>query len=92
MTFAPNFTRRLLLVGLGLFLAASQIAQAAEIRVITSGAFTEAYKNWCLNLRSKLATKSSARSAPPWAMHLIRFPHASRVAKSLTSSFCRMAA
>jgi molybdate transport system substrate-binding protein len=39
-----NITRRALLVGLGLFLAASQLAQAAEIRVITSGAFTEAYK------------------------------------------------
>ena len=39
-----NITRRLLLVGIGLFLAASQVAQAAEIRVITSGAFTEAYK------------------------------------------------
>lgn len=45
MTFTPNnITRRLLLVGLGVFLAASQVAQAAEIRVITSGAFTEAYK------------------------------------------------
>ena len=45
MTFAHNnITRRLLLVGLGLLLAASHIAQAAEIRVITSGAFTEAYK------------------------------------------------
>jgi len=45
MTFANNnITRRLLLVGLGFFLAASQVAQAAEIRVITSGAFTEAYK------------------------------------------------
>ena len=39
-----TLTRRLLLAGLGLFLAASQLAQAAEIRVITSGAFTEAYK------------------------------------------------
>lgn len=39
-----TLTRRLLLAGLGLLLAASQFAQAAEIRVITSGAFTEAYK------------------------------------------------
>ena len=45
MTFTPhNITRRLLLLGLGVILAASHVAQAAEIRVITSGAFTEAYK------------------------------------------------
>ena len=45
MTMQHNtLTRRLLLAGLGVFLAASQLAQAAEIRVITSGAFTEAYK------------------------------------------------
>ena len=44
MTLTHHITRRLLLVGVGLFLAAAQIAQAAEIRVITSGAFTEAYK------------------------------------------------
>ena len=44
MTFIPHLTRRLVLAGLGLFLVASQAVQAAEIRVITSGAFTEAYK------------------------------------------------
>lgn len=44
MTFASHLSRRLILVSLGLFLATSHLAQAAEIRVITSGAFTEAYK------------------------------------------------
>ena len=45
MTIQHNtLTRRLLLAGLGLLLATSQLVQAAEIRVITSGAFTEAYK------------------------------------------------
>jgi molybdate transport system substrate-binding protein len=41
---APSFTRRLGLLGLGLFVFAAQLVHAAEIRVITSGAFTEAYK------------------------------------------------
>lgn len=36
--------RRLALLGLGLWLLIGSWAQAAEIRVITSGAFTEAYK------------------------------------------------
>jgi molybdate transport system substrate-binding protein len=44
MTHALHLTRRLFVLGLGLWLAAAHIAQAAEIRVITSGAFTEAYK------------------------------------------------
>ena len=45
MTIQHNtLTRRLLLAGLGLLLATSQLVQAAGIRVITSGAFTEAYK------------------------------------------------
>ena len=44
MTHALHLTRRLFVIGLGLWLAAAHIAQAAEIRVITSGAFTEAYK------------------------------------------------
>ena len=44
MTHTPKITRRLLLAGLSLFFAASQLTHAAEIRVITSGAFTEAYK------------------------------------------------
>ena len=39
-----NFSRRLWLLGLGLALFVGQLAQAAELRVITSGAFTEAYK------------------------------------------------
>ncbi len=42
--FNPSFTRRLALLGLGLFVFAAQLVHAAEIRVITSGAFTEAYK------------------------------------------------
>jgi molybdate transport system substrate-binding protein len=37
-------SRRIAIAGLGLFLCLAQIVQAAEIRVITSGAFTEAYK------------------------------------------------
>lgn len=37
-------TRRIALAGVGLFLCFAHTAQAAEIRVITSGAFTEAYK------------------------------------------------
>ncbi len=44
MTHALHLTRRLFVIGLGLWLAAAHIAQAEEIRVITSGAFTEAYK------------------------------------------------
>ncbi len=44
MRHAIHLTRRLFVIGLGLCLAAAHIAQAAEIRVITSGAFTEAYK------------------------------------------------
>jgi molybdate transport system substrate-binding protein len=44
MTFLQHITRRAALLGIGVFLLASQIASAAEIRVITSGAFTEAYK------------------------------------------------
>jgi len=44
MTHALHLTRRLFVIGLGLWLAVAHIAQAAEIRVITSGAFTEAYK------------------------------------------------
>jgi len=44
MTFFQHITRRTALLGIGVFLLASQIASAAEIRVITSGAFTEAYK------------------------------------------------
>jgi molybdate transport system substrate-binding protein len=44
MTFFQHITRRAVLLGIGVFLLASQIASAAEIRVITSGAFTEAYK------------------------------------------------
>ena len=37
-------SRRIAIAGLGLFLCLVQLVQAAEIRVITSGAFTEAYK------------------------------------------------
>jgi molybdate transport system substrate-binding protein len=44
MTLFQHTTRRAVLLGLGIFLLASQWASAAEIRVITSGAFTEAYK------------------------------------------------
>jgi molybdate transport system substrate-binding protein len=44
MTFLHHTTRRAALFGLSVFLLASQWASAAEIRVITSGAFTEAYK------------------------------------------------
>ncbi len=44
MTLMQHITRRLGLISIGLLLIASHIAHAAEIRVITSGAFTEAYK------------------------------------------------
>jgi molybdate transport system substrate-binding protein len=44
MTFFQHITRRTALLGISVFFLASQIASAAEIRVITSGAFTEAYK------------------------------------------------
>ena len=44
MTLMQNITRRVGLISIGLLLIASHIAHAAEIRVITSGAFTEAYK------------------------------------------------
>lgn len=39
-----HIARRLLLLSLGVALFVAQLTQAAEIRVITSGAFTEAYK------------------------------------------------
>lgn len=39
-----KFSRRLAFAVIGLFLCAAQTVQAAEIKVITSGAFTEAYK------------------------------------------------
>jgi len=39
-----HITRRLLWTGLVVYLAASHLAHGAEIQVITSGAFTEAYK------------------------------------------------
>ena len=44
MNMMQKISRRLGLFSIGLLLIASHIAQAAEIRVITSGAFTEAYK------------------------------------------------
>lgn len=44
MNMMQTISRRLGLISIGLLLIASHIAQAAEIRVITSGAFTEAYK------------------------------------------------
>lgn len=44
MTLMQHITRRVGLISIGLLLIASHIAHAAEIRVITSGAFTEAYK------------------------------------------------
>ena len=44
MTLFKHISRRAALLGIGVFFLASQIASAAEIRVITSGAFTEAYK------------------------------------------------
>ncbi len=44
MNRIQQLSRRFLFVGFGLLLATFQLAQAAEIRVITSGAFTEAYK------------------------------------------------
>ena len=44
MNMMQKISRRLGLISIGLLLIASHIAQAAEIRVITSGAFTEAYK------------------------------------------------
>ena len=44
MTFMQHITRRVSFISIGLLLIASHIAHAAEIRVITSGAFTEAYK------------------------------------------------
>jgi len=43
-TLTYKFSRRLALARVGLFLCIAYTAQAAEIRVITSGAFTEAYK------------------------------------------------
>jgi molybdate transport system substrate-binding protein len=57
MTNALHITRRLLLAGLGLFLAASQLTHAAEIRVITSGAFTEAYKQLVPEFEKKTGHK-----------------------------------
>ena len=44
MNMVQKISRRIGLISIGLLLIASHIAQAAEIRVITSGAFTEAYK------------------------------------------------
>lgn len=44
MRFVHLLSRRLALASLGLLLLASQLVHAAEIHVITSGAFTEAYK------------------------------------------------
>jgi molybdate transport system substrate-binding protein len=44
MTLMQHITRRVGFISIGLLLIASHIAHAAEIRVITSGAFTEAYK------------------------------------------------
>lgn len=43
-TLTYKLSRRLALASVGLFLCIAYTAQAAEIRVITSGAFTEAYK------------------------------------------------
>ena len=42
--FTHKLTRRIALASVCLFLCIAHTAQAAEIRVITSGAFTEAYK------------------------------------------------
>jgi molybdate transport system substrate-binding protein len=42
--FTQKLTRRIALASVSLFLFIAHTAQAAEIRVITSGAFTEAYK------------------------------------------------
>ena len=44
MNMVQKISRRIGLISIGLLLIASHIAQAAEIRVITSGAFSEAYK------------------------------------------------
>ena len=44
MTFTRTFSRRWLLAGLAGLAFASSSAFAAELRVVTSGAFTEAYK------------------------------------------------
>lgn len=44
MSFPKTLTRPLASLALGLWLTASPLAHAADIRVITSGAFTEAYK------------------------------------------------
>ena len=43
-TLTYKLSRRLAFASVGLFLCIAHTAQAAEIRVITSGAFTEAYK------------------------------------------------
>lgn len=57
MTLITRFTRRLFVIGLGVFFVASQIAYAAEIRVITSGAFTEAYKKLVPEFEKKTGHK-----------------------------------
>lgn len=44
LNLSYKLSRRIALAGVGLFLWIAHTAQAAEIRVITSGAFTEAYK------------------------------------------------
>ncbi len=67
MTHALHLTRRLFVIGLGLWLAAAHIAQAAEIRVITSGAFTEAYKKLVPEFEKQTGhqvIRSSAHLAP----------------------------
>ena len=57
-----KIARGLVAVSIVMFASFATSSHAAELRVITSGAFTEAYKrNWFLSLRSKPATKLLAR-------------------------------
>jgi molybdate transport system substrate-binding protein len=48
MNYIHRISRRMALTGLGLLLCASQAANAAEIKVVSSGGFTAAYKQLVL--------------------------------------------
>jgi ABC-type molybdate transport system substrate-binding protein len=79
-TVSYKLTRRLALASVGLFLCVAHTAQAAEIRVITSGAFTEAYKQ----LAPMYEQATSVPTALQLVMHLTPFLAVLPVAKSLT--------
>jgi hypothetical protein len=87
-----HITRRVGFISIGLLLIASHIAHAAEIRVITSGAFTEAYKQLIPIYEQASGHKSSARMAHRLVMRLTLFPVVLRAAKNSTWSSCLKAA